>query len=112
MLDLTVFVQDKSRVLRTGNAALHIRHAGLLNAIDGVAAQEGRLLFMSTNHPERLTPALIRPGRVDVKLRFAHATRRQTRVFFTSFFQVWLCFELSFCKDTPHLCHCYCRFLK
>jgi hypothetical protein len=26
----------------------------LLNAIDGVAAQEGRLLFLTTNHPELL----------------------------------------------------------
>jgi hypothetical protein len=34
----------------------------------GVAAAEGRLLFMTTNHPERLDPALVRwlwpmPGR-------------------------------------------------
>lgn len=64
-----------------------MRLAGLLNAIDGVAAQEGRLLFLTTNHPERLAPALIRPGRCDMRLRFAHATRRQARAFFESFFQ-------------------------
>jgi mitochondrial chaperone BCS1 len=62
--------------------------AGLLNAIDGVAAQEGRLLFMTTNHPERLAPALVRPGRVDVRLAFANATSAQTRAFFASFYQV------------------------
>ena len=28
---------------------------------------EGRLTFLTTNYPERLDPALIRPGRVDVK---------------------------------------------
>lgn len=39
--------------------------SGLLNALDGVAAAEGRLLFMTTNHPERLDPALVRPGRID-----------------------------------------------
>lgn len=39
--------------------------SGLLNALDGLAAPEGRLLFMTTNHPQRLDPALIRPGRVD-----------------------------------------------
>lgn len=39
--------------------------SGLLNALDGLGASEGRLLFMTTNHPERLDPALIRPGRVD-----------------------------------------------
>ena len=42
-----------------------VSFSGLLNAIDGVAAQEGRALVMTTNHPERLDPALIRAGRAD-----------------------------------------------
>ena len=36
--------------------------SGLLNAIDGVTSTEGRILFMTTNHVDRLDPALIRPG--------------------------------------------------
>lgn len=47
------------------SAEAKITLSGLLNALDGVAAAEGRLLFMTTNHPERLDPALIRPGRID-----------------------------------------------
>ncbi|MEL6235840.1 MAG: AAA family ATPase [Pseudomonadota bacterium] len=43
-----------------------ISFSGLLNAIDGVAAQEGRALIMTTNHRDRLDPALIRPGRADL----------------------------------------------
>ncbi|KAF8757887.1 P-loop containing nucleoside triphosphate hydrolase protein [Rhizoctonia solani] len=39
--------------------------SGLLNCLDGVAAAEGRLLFATTNHIERLDPALSRPGRMD-----------------------------------------------
>ena len=62
--------------------------AGLLNAIDGVAAQEGRMLFMTTNHIERLSAALIRPGRVDVRLEFTHATEEQITEFFVRFYQV------------------------
>ncbi|KAG1679944.1 hypothetical protein FOA52_007008 [Chlamydomonas sp. UWO 241] len=60
--------------------------SGLLNAIDGVAAQEGRLLFMTTNHIDRLSSALIRPGRVDYRLEFEHADRDQVRRLFLSFF--------------------------
>lgn len=30
----------------------NITFSGLLNALDGVAAAEGRILFMTTNHPE------------------------------------------------------------
>ena len=42
----------------------------LLNVIDGVASQEGRVLIMTTNYIERLDEALIRPGRVDRKVEF------------------------------------------
>ena len=42
--------------------------SALLNATDGVSAKEGCILVMSTNHIERLDPALLRPGRVDMKI--------------------------------------------
>lgn len=40
--------------------------SGLLNAIDGVFSTENRILIMTTNHPELIDPALIRPGRADI----------------------------------------------
>ncbi|KAH6869237.1 P-loop containing nucleoside triphosphate hydrolase protein [Thelonectria olida] len=43
---------------------------GLLNVIDGVGSQEGRLLIMTTNHIEKLDAALIRPGRIDQEVKF------------------------------------------
>ncbi|KAK4670414.1 uncharacterized protein QC763_211510 [Podospora pseudopauciseta] len=52
--------------------------SGLLNAIDGVASHEGRVLIMTTNKPETLDEALIRPGRVDLQIAFTNATREQT----------------------------------
>ena len=42
---------------------------GLLNALDGVVASEARLTFLTTNYPQRLDPALVRPGRVDLRLK-------------------------------------------
>ena len=63
-----------------------ISFSGLLNAIDGVAAQEGRILFMTTNHHDRLDPALIRPGRVDVQEEITHATAGQVVDMFGRFF--------------------------
>ncbi|KAH8756085.1 hypothetical protein F5883DRAFT_430046, partial [Diaporthe sp. PMI_573] len=49
--------------------------SGLLNAIDGVASNEGRVLIMTTNKPEILDDALIRPGRVDMQVEFTYVTR-------------------------------------
>ena len=61
--------------------------SGLLNAIDGVAIQEGRLLVMTTNHPERLDEALVRPGRVDMRVKFGLATHAQIYDIFVRMFQ-------------------------
>lgn len=43
----------------------NVTFSGLLNSLDGVASSESRIIFMTTNHVERLDEALIRPGRVD-----------------------------------------------
>ncbi|OSX65809.1 hypothetical protein POSPLADRAFT_1072783 [Postia placenta MAD-698-R-SB12] len=60
--------------------------SGLLNALDGVAASEGRILFATTNHLERLDPALSRPGRMDVWVEFRNASKWQAELLFRNFF--------------------------
>lgn len=47
-----------------------ITKAGLLNALDGVTTPDGRILIMTTNFPDKLDDALIRPGRADVHEKF------------------------------------------
>jgi len=46
--------------------------SGILNVLDGVVDTPNRLLVMTTNHPEKLDPALIRPGRVDKKFHLTY----------------------------------------
>lgn len=60
--------------------------SGLLNILDGVASQEGRILIMTTNHVEKLDKALIRPGRVDMKVKFDRADRDMMEALFRSIF--------------------------
>jgi mitochondrial chaperone BCS1 len=60
--------------------------SGFLNALDGVVASEERIIFMTTNHPERLDPALIRPGRVDVNEYLGHASHYQMKEMFLRFY--------------------------
>ncbi|RYE14507.1 MAG: ATP-binding protein, partial [Sphingobacteriaceae bacterium] len=40
----------------------------LLNLIDGLNGVHGRIIIMTTNHPERLDSALLRAGRCDLKI--------------------------------------------
>jgi chaperone BCS1 len=60
-----------------GYAGPTVTFSGLLNALDGVGSAEGRIIFLTTNHVERLDEALIRPGRVDLPVRFGEATAYQ-----------------------------------
>lgn len=60
-----------------GYRGANVTFSGLLNALDGVASAEERVLFLTTNHIERLDSALIRPGRVDMTVRIGEATRWQ-----------------------------------
>ncbi|KAI9483243.1 MAG: BCS1 N terminal-domain-containing protein, partial [Benjaminiella poitrasii] len=63
-----------------------ITFSGLLNALDGVASAEERIIFLTTNHVEKLDPALIRPGRVDLKEFLGNATDYQIRNMFMRFY--------------------------
>lgn len=49
-----------------------VTKAGLLNALDGITTPDGRIFILTTNYPERLDPALVRPGRADVKEHFGY----------------------------------------
>lgn len=51
--------------------------SGLLNVIDGLVNAHGRLLVMTTNHKDKLDPALIRPGRVDMQIHLKYCTTQQ-----------------------------------
>jgi len=51
--------------------------SGLLNAIDGIFNNDGRIMIMTTNHPEVLDNALIRPGRIDRKILLDYSNTYQ-----------------------------------
>ena len=63
-----------------------ITFSGFLNALDGVTSGEERIVFLTTNHIERLDPALIRPGRVDMIQLLDDATASQARRLFHQFY--------------------------
>ncbi|KAJ7174695.1 P-loop containing nucleoside triphosphate hydrolase protein [Mycena filopes] len=60
--------------------------SGLLNVIDGVGSEEGKLFFATTNHIDRLDGALLRPGRIDRRVQYELATAPQAHALFLRFF--------------------------
>ncbi|KAI4602054.1 hypothetical protein KJ359_010920 [Pestalotiopsis sp. 9143b] len=82
-------VHDLAKALKKEGAdeKKGISLSGLLNAIDGVASHEGRVLIMTTNVPESLDEALIRPGRVDLQVGFTNATHAQVEELFIRMYE-------------------------
>lgn len=64
--------------------------SGILNVLDGVASSEERILFMTTNYPEKLDAALTRPGRVDMKVYIGYASNDQLARAFERFYPIAL----------------------
>jgi mitochondrial chaperone BCS1 len=51
-----------------------------------VASTEARIVFMTTNYINRLDPALIRPGRVDMKEFIGYCSRYQLEQMYKRFY--------------------------
>ncbi|KAF2605344.1 hypothetical protein F2Q70_00027656 [Brassica cretica] len=51
-------------------SSVHISLSGLLNFVDGLWSfcGEEKIIISTTNHKEKLDPALLRPGRMDVHI--------------------------------------------
>jgi len=73
---LTDVVLDRNLV---GNTAAKdgdaVTLSFLLNLLDGVLETPGRILIITSNFPEKLDKALVRPGRIDVTIEFRNANR-------------------------------------
>jgi ATP-dependent 26S proteasome regulatory subunit len=74
-----------------GEPKTEITLGGLLELIDGLVETPGRIIIMTTNYPESLDHALIRPGRIDMNIRYEKASKED--IF--SMFKLWFDIELS-----------------
>ena len=73
--DVDAAFSNRAQTDEEGYHRANVTFSGLLNALDGVASCEERLVVMTTNHVERLDAALVRPGRVDVRVEIGYATQ-------------------------------------
>jgi ATP-dependent 26S proteasome regulatory subunit len=79
-------VDEWEKIERQKHKKSTITLSGLLNVIDGLFTCHGRILIMSTNHPEILDSALIRPGRIDCKFLFDNCDIEQIGKLYEMFF--------------------------
>ena len=50
----------------------------ILNIWDGIQEQSGRIMIITSNHYDKLDPALTRPGRIDIKLEMSKLSNNST----------------------------------
>ena len=62
----------------------------LLNLLDGTLEASGRILAISSNFPERIDRALIRPGRIDMIVHFKKCNRQILREMVSNFYDITL----------------------
>ncbi|KAG6530743.1 AAA-ATPase At3g28510-like [Zingiber officinale] len=64
--------------------------SGVLNFVDGLWSSSvgERLMILTTNHPERLDPAMLRPGRMDRKIHLSYCGPEAFRVLARNYLEV------------------------
>lgn len=80
------FSNKRTQTDSDGYRGANVTFSGLLNALDGVASAEERIIFLTTNHVERLDAALVRPGRVDMSVKLGDATQWQIEQLWNRFY--------------------------
>lgn len=62
--------------------------ADILNCFDGIHAPENAIYVLTTNHIDKLDPALIRPGRIDIKIEIPTVTAETLTRFIETHYDV------------------------
>ena len=80
--DVDAFFQQRAKA----DTGVKVSYSGFINALDGVAAHEGSVIFLTTNHPQLIDEAAIRSGRVDFRMELGLCDRDQLERMFRKFF--------------------------
>ncbi|KAK1595602.1 P-loop containing nucleoside triphosphate hydrolase protein [Colletotrichum navitas] len=70
--------------------------SGLLNVLDGVASQEGRIVLMTSNVAHKLDRALVRPGRIDRMIYLGNISRHSAKGMFERMYRPYVSNENTF----------------
>ncbi|KAM3742158.1 hypothetical protein ACB098_07G049800 [Castanea mollissima] len=75
-IDCSAELEDRGEEDNSRNSSSKFTLSGLLNIIDGLWSSCGdeRIVVFTTNHKDRLDPALLRPGRMDMHLHMSYCT--------------------------------------
>lgn len=71
----------------------------LLNLFDGILEMPGRMIVLTTNHPDKIDKALLRPGRIDANIELKKASKDIIYEILSNFYEVDIDFLINKCND-------------
>jgi hypothetical protein len=78
---LTDITQKKS-----SNPEDELNLSCLLNIFDGILETPGRIIILTTNYPDKIDKALLRPGRIDMNIELKKASSQIIKEILSSFY--------------------------
>jgi len=63
-----------------------VTFSGFLNALDGIVELNGVLVIITTNHVEKMDPALLRAGRMDLKIEIGYSSEKEISDYLSRFY--------------------------
>ncbi|MCK5017004.1 MAG: AAA family ATPase [Candidatus Peribacteraceae bacterium] len=85
--------REKSKNKSDGNAPITLLEdwsmitiQGILNALDGISSSNGRIIFTTTNHPEKIDPAILRKGRINYRFIIDYMNNDSINSYLKKFF--------------------------
>lgn len=85
----------KNKIEQVEDSILITGLSDILNAIDGILSTHERIMFITTNHIEKLDKAFLRPGRIDYVISIDYIDNEMFREFIYKFFNVKISNELK-----------------
>jgi len=87
----TIFTERKSN-----DDSITVGLQNILNCIDGLSFSEGTVLFLTANQPQKMDYALLRSGRINLKVELGYADEYQTKNMYSTYFNEG--FEIFYSK--------------
>ncbi|XP_031474401.1 AAA-ATPase At3g50940-like [Nymphaea colorata] len=83
-------LKDRSSSTDDGRKKTRITLSGVLNIVDGLWSSVGneRIIVFTTNHKDRLDPALLRPGRMDMHVHMNYCSFSAFKVLVFNYLQI------------------------
>lgn len=94
---IKMLMMDKYKKTKNFEPTDKLTLSCILNTIDGVLENYGRILIITTNYVDLLDEALIRPGRIDAKIEFTKCDRKMYQEIIENYY------DTKISNDTPFI---------